>query len=460
MTVDKILTFTGKEVNTIKFDCCNLSTTYITPIELLRIVKAFPDKILDANMRKPKYNNVVENILSTLTVFPKAYAGYTNGITIVVKDCLFDFSKKTMVLNFNSDVNATSGIIDGGHNLFAILTYLYQATKSKTRKKITFWDELLFRINFSEIEAHLMSLDQSNLFSIPIRLYYSNKQNESAWSSFYQKLKETKNTCTEVSVYTKYNDKNYYDAIKSVLNASLNNRIIWKENDSLDKDIESYDIISLLSIPLSKHPKYDKAYAGNLASYKRKLVEYYVSFIEDEDNALGEWRNNSFRITDRALLSAINILPALIELSDTIETDFIALYNRPDNSRNFRDLPSQVGFASKRKRRSLPLTPDPANPGKTFFLRKNMPSTYSSEVPRAFILIVLAGFSKLLKYNEEQSLIYWRTDPLLFWNQNKQKIIDYFAETIYTKATTKTVAHVGGTKEAYNKLGTQVDQLI
>ena len=111
----------------------------ISPWDFMRILKYADNKV---NPRTATINPIVKSIEETLTVSPELYFFKTKGLLISTQNCEF-FDRNRIKLSFND--TQTEGIMDGGHNAFAIGRFIYKKLygecKFKEWKDLkSFWD--------------------------------------------------------------------------------------------------------------------------------------------------------------------------------------------------------------------------------------------------------------------------------------------------------------------------------
>ena|GEM_PF-5332665 len=126
----------GKKINKI--------ISSISPATLIRLVKFADNKI---NPRTASVNAITTSIYETLDKSPELFWYKTKGILIATKECQL-LDRNRIKLSF--DQPAYEGIMDGGHNTFAIARFIIDKLFGIKFKK---WDECknYWNKNFDDI---------------------------------------------------------------------------------------------------------------------------------------------------------------------------------------------------------------------------------------------------------------------------------------------------------------------
>ena len=139
------------------------------PISPLNFIKLFHVADSKVNPRKAKINPVIRAIEETLNYYPELYYFYSKGI--LLSTLYFDLLDRNRVrLSFSND--EIEGIMDGGHNTFAIAKYIAKTLKNKDLRT---WDDCIKyyqdELTFNELIKECESEKNSDklAFSITFR---------------------------------------------------------------------------------------------------------------------------------------------------------------------------------------------------------------------------------------------------------------------------------------------------
>ena len=150
----------------------------ISPLDFIRLLKNADNKV---NPRTATVNPVVKSIEETLSVSPELYFFKTKGLLISTQNCEL-LERNRVKLSFNDA--QTEGVMDGGHNAFAIGRFIYKKLFGECRFKEwkelkTFWDD---EGNYTDIEKRykVYPSPEEFKFSIPIEIITPSDETEEA----------------------------------------------------------------------------------------------------------------------------------------------------------------------------------------------------------------------------------------------------------------------------------------
>ena len=140
----------------------------ISPWDFIRLLKDADNKV---NPRTATVNPVVRSIEETLNVSPELYFFKTKGLLISTQSCEL-LERNRVKLSF--DDSQTEGVMDGGHNAFAIGRFLYKKLYGDCRFKEwkelkEYWDD---DENYADLEKRYKEYPSPDefKFSIPIEI--------------------------------------------------------------------------------------------------------------------------------------------------------------------------------------------------------------------------------------------------------------------------------------------------
>jgi hypothetical protein len=224
------------------------------------MLELFDAADLEANPREAKSGLVTEDIIDSIKDTPQTFPFKTKGI--LVGAAYYEaLERKRYRLKFGDP--KIEGILDGGHNMLAIGTYLLMKAlgDEKVRKRIKGWEDLkeAWSEHRDDVEAlkkaaHANEDGEHPLdFLVPIEILVpADIEDEDSVEEFNGSLLDicaARNNNVELTRETKANKKGFYEYLRDALPGSIADRVEWKTNDG--GEIKVRDLISLAWIPLS-----------------------------------------------------------------------------------------------------------------------------------------------------------------------------------------------------------------
>src|SRR5437868_8811845 len=280
----------------------------ISPLGFIKLLKDADNKV---NPRIATVNPITKSILETLEFSPELFWFKSKGILLATESCeLLDRNRIRISLS-NLDYE---GIMDGGHNTFAIAIYLIdQLFDVKIKDWVSckiFWDE-----NYEEILTKYESRRDEFNFSIPIEIITPNSE-DGAVDEFYDFISEicsARNNNVQLKETAKGNQVGYYDYLKERLDDDF--EIIWKTGGS--GKIKSEDVISLSTLGLiflkSKGKLPDDIKGLNkvsLYSQKGKCVDFFNDVVKNPE--ISDEEKGKYLLKSNAVRSALDLAPDIL----------------------------------------------------------------------------------------------------------------------------------------------------
>ena len=282
---------------------------------------------IDSNPRKPRESKVTKDIIASLEESPQIFHLMTKGLLISCSKCEVLDRGRIRIESYDNQY-AQSGILDGGHNTFAILKFILQ-TLNFDVQKLREWDDVIkiWRDNLDQIvsmtgdtsdELIVKALD----FLIPIEFIYPKKGDDkdslNGWGITHSNITHARNNNVELVQAAKDNHQGYYDYLKAVLPQSVSKAIQWKTND--EGNIRVADVLALTLIPLSVLPS--SIVGTNLESNLSKIynsksycVDTFKDILDQHGERIG---SNKFELKNASIESALNLMTEILELYDLI----------------------------------------------------------------------------------------------------------------------------------------------
>jgi len=322
----------------LRFDECAISEKY--PLRRLSgtmtidsMIRLVDQADLDANPREAKAGSVTEAIQETLEKTPDLFPFKSKGLLLAAGECK-ELDRNRFELSFEN--GSLEGVLDGGHNLLAIATFLVKKAVGddgdRFTKKIKRWDNLMEAwISYrSEIDQVKDKFNDKTRFFVPVEIVFP-KDGPAGRSKFEDAILEVasaRNNNAELTETTKANKSGFYDFLRDSINPSLAKEIEWKTNDG--GRIKVQDLVALAWIPMSLLG--DEVLAGNRVSatstYSNKGTCVNVFNKVVASDSISEPHNGPIRkIVHPGVTSAIALMKDIPRLYDLIYQRLPEAYN-------------------------------------------------------------------------------------------------------------------------------------
>jgi hypothetical protein len=369
---------------------------------------------LEANPREAKSGAVTADIIESIIDTPETFPFKTKGILVGTAN-YESLQRNRYELRFEN--SRVEGILDGGHNMLAIGTYILSRALNdkKLLSRIKSWSEFkdAWKQNRGEVtklkadETSSTSLD----FLVPIEILVpSDLDDEGSVENFVQSLHDicaARNHNVELREETKANQKGYYAELRKSLPASIRDRVEWKTNDG--GEIKVRDLVALAWIPLSvlSLPDDMRVAAKTIYSSKGKCVEDFNRLMSHELVSKATTGDYTHELHNSAIGSALAIAGQIPALYDKIYIAFPSAYNGDGDGR----FGSRSGVKLAREMRSKPTT---------HFTSMSVEYAY----PDGLIMPLVYGLKALMSVNDKGHLV---------WNEDPSKFIDECLDSIVRK---------------------------
>lgn len=366
----------------------NKIVSSISPATLIRLVKNANNRI---NPRTATANPITKAIYETLDKSPELFWYKTKGILIATENCeLLDRNRVRITFNKPS----YEGIMDGGHNTFAIARFIVDKLFGVTFKKWdeckAYWDE-----HYDEIVAkfHEVQHTPQFRFSIPVEIVYP-CDNEVAREEYYASIAEicsARNNNIQLRETAKGNQVGCYDYLKERLSS---HPIIWKTGET--GRIRAEDVIAMANLPLyflqenGLLPEGVKKFNRvNLYASKGQCVTFFNEVISHPSISVEE--HGKYIITSPLIKSALDMTEDLMKFFDLLYVNFPDMYNSHQGSFG-RITAVKNGVKSKALFGTI---------------SESIDYTY----PDGYIYPLLGGVVGLMKYDEVTDTLKWVVNP-------------------------------------------------
>lgn len=412
-------------------------------VPISELIGIFQNLDLFANPRDSKKSSITEAIQKSLIDEAQIFPLKSKGLLI---------SGAKLVENANGNISiwfedlSRQGIIDGGHNSFAIGQFILnkslEMSSEPFRSKAKNWTD--FKKEFikfrKQIDIYAKSergiRELSTLITIEILVPATNRPDDLRQFDFaLKRIQTARNNNAQVSLSAIMNNEGLYSDLRENLPKELENRVAWRSNDG--NSLKPEDIVSLSWIPLNalilsmrannefffdtNGKKIQPLNPPQIYSSKNSCVKLYKKFSE------GLAHGNS-TVESKMLDSLNKISGEMPEIFDLI----------------YRDFPAEFDRFSRRKFRSI----DYVKAKNASSIQKKTPFYgYAADYsfPEAYIYPLIYSLHKLIKVGKT---LEWSEDPKKFLKKNLSQILSDY-DAAYLKQLKYEPQQVGKKKDVY-----------
>lgn len=360
----------------------------ISPSNFVKLLKVADNKV---NPRIATVNKITKSIHETLEISPELFWFKSKGILISTENCKQLERNRVEISLDNTDYE---GIMDGGHNTFAIATFLIEKLFDKKIKDWAeckkFWDD-----NFEELQKRFNDRQDEFKFSIPIEIITPNSE-DGALEEFYDYISEicsARNNNVQLKETAKGNQVGYYDFLKQILDKDFD--IIWKTGD-IGK-IKSDDVISLASLGLiflknnNLLPINVKSLNKiSIYSQKGKCVDFFNDVMTNSD--VCEEVNGKYLLRNPSVQSALSLTNDILLFFDQLYLKFPGLYHKAAPGKFGR-----ISSVNNKKQSGVP-----------FYSTDEM-SEY--QYSHGFFYPIICGLTNLMTIDDTTKEVRWKINP-------------------------------------------------
>lgn len=355
--------------------------------DFVKLLKVADNKV---NPRIATVNKITKSIHDTLDGSPELLWLKSKGLLIATENCIVLDRNRVNLTFDNLDFE---GIMDGGHNTFAIAIYIIEKLFDERKKwdwdlVKQFWEE-----NYEEILLRFKGNEGEFRFSIPVEIISPNGEDGSI-EEYYDHISEicsARNNNVQLKETAKGNQVGCYDYLKDQLTEY---DIIWKTGDH--GKIKSEDVISLATIPLLFLQERDRLPENikdlnkiSVYSQKSRCIDFFNSIIKHED--VSDEENGKYILKDSYVQSALKMIDSILRFFDQMYIEFPRLYHEAS--------PGKFGRISSVKMKE----------SKVPFHTTEQQAQY--QYPFGFFYPIVAGLTSLMKINEDEEIVEWLIDP-------------------------------------------------
>jgi hypothetical protein len=390
-------------------------------VQAKNMLSLFDDATLDANPRSAKMNNVTVDIIDALREDPQIFQFKTKGILLGTSDYV-ELERRRYELNFNNP--AFEGLLDGGHNMLAIGTFLLaKVMDEKDVKKIKLWEDM--KAAWVANREAVSALRDSFEFKVPVELLLpADPDNDEQTAEFKMALLDVcaaRNNNAQLTTEAKANQRGFYEEIRKRLPENIAERVEWKSNEWESDDIRPIkvrELVALAWIPLNVlgaqgllpkmtengTPLNFNVLPQNIYRNKGELSKLFDKLMEHPDVSKAK-NGPQHEMHNTAIGSAFDILAWLPSLYDEIYVGMGDAYNRATGGKFGKIKAVKI---PRRGKISSPFTQRTSDFG----------------VPDGFIMPILYGLQSLMEIRDRK--VTWRTDPRKFLHRHMRALVGAF----------------------------------
>jgi len=405
-------------------------------VEIKNLFPLFDHANLTANPRQAKKNSVVNEIVTTLDDSPELFRYKSKGILLAITECE-PLQRQRFRLELNDKV--TDGILDGGHNMFAIGSWVLRSYMGEREwKQMKTWDDL--KAEWRKFRK-LIDKDKNNFNTlVPVELLTPVSNDDEIIESFDMaifSISQARNNNASVSDEAFQNKQGLYSDLRQAIPNDLAKIVEWKPGeveDSTEKHpIKVRDLISLCWVPLNfLHennllPEDLTVSPQNIYRNKGECSSKFGILMRSDNVTSSDDRNGTARkLKDKGVKSALKIAADFPKLVDLIYSEFPDAYNKKGGGGYKFGKRKQVKKYDPARYQSL------KNDGKdTSGYTNSQPVTHyyrepiDWKYPEAYIIPLVNGLTALMKIKDGQ--IEWAVDDIFgFVSQALKKIVPMY----------------------------------
>lgn len=390
---------------------------------------------LEANPRKPKPNTATEAIQDTLENSPELMSCKSKGL-LISSSVVEELERNRLRLSFDPDYRNVEDVLDGGHNLFAVSTFIIEKLLADDpelfakAKKIGEWSDLkaFWNDNHDIIIAALNNNGVEFSFRVPVEIITVPEISEETLVHFMQSvfdISQARNNNVQLAPLASNNQRGVFDVVKENLPLYMRDLVAWTSGEG-DKVIKGEYVLALVSfifIQLQRKGKCPEL----LGSFKLSQTSFYSGrgkMAESVADVLEVWkaRYEANNLDEESLVikSSLALLNDLPKIWDRIELAFPSLYNKFGGSAGKKGAYGRLApFAKK------------FNNGKDASLKKDKPCRFHTPdcIQRVGSYETQDGYAAPLQYTI-MAFMDWDDDKCaLTWKMPVEKIIEFYTNT-------------------------------
>lgn len=378
-------------------------TSSISPSNFIRLLRYANNAI---NPRNAIINKIVYAIQETLEHDPELFWFKSKGLVIATKHCSVLERNRVKISLYNPEcaddlLKRQEGIMDGGHNAFAIAFYIANKLFDDL-KKWKKWDDCkqFWTSKYDEILERFdeMGGDQAEAFrfSIPVEIISPADENDAAeYCDAISEICNARNNNAQLGQSAKDNQEGCYDYLKSILPADKYS-IIWKPGQQ-EGNIHVEDVVSMAVIPLIFLQNIGRLDPGigtlskvSIYSQKNQCVKFFSKVVSNPKYSDKPKGSGKYILKSGLIKSAFNMTEDIMKFFDLLYEKFPDMYNA-------------AGGCFGR------ITDVKIKQNKNFLFKTRADAQYRYSY--GFFYPLLCGITELMEYNKKTDTVNWKVNP-------------------------------------------------
>jgi hypothetical protein len=308
-------------------------------VRIDQIIPLLDSSLLAPNPRAAKRNEIVKGILTTLQDNPELFRFRSKGL-LVSSHHVEELERKRFRVEISKEF--VDGVLDGGHNLFALGLFLLEGVMDQQDwKRIKDWEQ--FDKVWAQYRDEVTALAEEGTISadVSVELLYPSDTDEDTLAAFDDSafvISQARNANTAVADEAFQNKLGFYETLRQALPEGLSRRIEWKPGVIEDRDakpIKVRDVIALAWIPLNLAnqrkllPIDISVTPQNIYRNKGECSEKFGVLMRHNDvtKPIGGTAGGVRKLHHQAVESCLLITADLPQLMDDIYEAFPSAYN-------------------------------------------------------------------------------------------------------------------------------------
>lgn len=375
----------------------------ISPFEFIKLIRYANN---DINPRNATDNKIFDAINDSLSTSPELFWLKSKGLVVATRYCEQLERNRVRVSFFDPNTSEPlqkiqEGIMDGGHNAFAIAYYiahnLFGIKQWKEWKACKqFWAERYDDIisKFKEVTEKGSTVFN---FSIPIEIISpSDNQDDSEYCDAISDICDARNNNVQLNQSAKDNQEGFYDYLKHIL-PKEKFPIIWKPGEQGKIRVE--DVVSMTMIPFSylqsigklDPNEYGTINKVSIYSQKGSCVRFFGRVIGNNEFSEKLEGEGKYVLKSGLIKSALDMTEDIMRFFDMLYEKFPSMYNKAGGSFG------RIKGVEEKENKN--------------FLFKTIDKKVRQKYSYGYFYPLLCGITELMQYNEKSNTISWIVNP-------------------------------------------------
>ena len=378
---------------------------------------------LEANPRRPKINQATEAIKETLEKTPALMSCKSKGLLISCS-VVEELERNRLRLSFDPEYRNFEDVLDGGHNLFAISTFIIEQLLSDDEvllakaQKIKEWSDLKkFWVENNDIVRNALHNNGVEFnFMVPVEIITVTEMSSDSLARFTSNIfdiSQARNNNAQLSNLASDNQKGVFDVVKDNLPEYLRDIVAWSTGDS-SKVVKGEYVLALVSFIFTQ--------LQNAGAAPTLLKDFHctpTSFYSGRGKVADEVKDVLAKWKDADAVSHIDPEVVVIKKSLALLGDMPRLWDAIE--RSFPSLYNKFGGGAGKKGSYGKLSPfaKKSGKGKDATLRHDKPCRFHTpgyvqekgtyETQDGYVAPLQYTLMAFMKFDQEENKLVWKS---------------------------------------------------